>query len=330
MNQIGQFILTYFTDIVIVIILFIIILFYFIVKRKNQDNKHNSFKEKINNNENNALKKEEDNYFQYTIIPKKRIFNESFEITKKSFEIFNGLKIIIADDNKINQKVLTGLLANSGIDIKLADNGQEVLDILDEEDNVSIILMDVRMPIMDGLEASKIIKNNKKFDNILIVALSGDIAIDDIKKMNQAGMQENLKKPLRLYDLFKVLYSYTDKQITIIKEEKSSCLNIHDGVEICGGDKKLYKDILHDFTALYKDINKRLYNNLVKNDLKDSLYILLDISGLAASIGANKLAKITTQYREIIINNYKSKYNKAHINFTNEINKVFNEIKLEL
>jgi len=98
-------------------------------------------------------------------------------ITKDNFKEFEGLRLLIAEDNLINQKVIVGLLKDSGINIKIANDGQECLDILAEDPNYPIILMDAHMPRIDGLEATRQIRANPAYDHITVMALSGDTGV---------------------------------------------------------------------------------------------------------------------------------------------------------
>ncbi|MDF1884341.1 response regulator, partial [Sulfurimonas sp. SAG-AH-194-C21] len=76
-------------------------------------------------------------------------------IKKQNFSEFSGERIIVAEDNLINQKVLTGLLAGSGIEVLIANDGQEVLEILENDTDFLMILMDAHMPRLDGFEATR-------------------------------------------------------------------------------------------------------------------------------------------------------------------------------
>lgn len=222
------------------------------------------------------------------------------KITKENFKEFAGVRILVAEDNLINQKVISGLLADSGIELVIADDGQIALDILQEDDNFLLILMDAHMPRVDGFEATKQIRKNPKYDHILIVALSGDTAADDIKKMREAGMSEHLEKPLRINDLYDILYAYADN-FTALANSKASAtnsafqtqeLNGVKGLEICGGDETFYHEILDEFVTNYTDSAERLSDMLYSDKLQEADKLLLDIIGVASNIGAEPLQEI--------------------------------------
>ena len=224
------------------------------------------------------------------------------KITKQNFKEFAGERVIVAEDNLINQKVLTGLLAGSGIEIVMANNGQEALDILEKDSNFLMVLMDAHMPVMDGFEATRAIRANPKYNHILVVALSGDTAADDIKKMEDAGMAEQLEKPLRMDALYDILYAYSgfekrevDENIVEVISTKE--LDGEKGLGICGGDEQFYSEILKEFVTDYGDSSMKLEKLLRNGELESADRLLLDIVGVTANIGADPLHKIATDLK---------------------------------
>lgn len=225
------------------------------------------------------------------------------KITKHSFVEFTGERILVAEDNLINQKVLSGLLAESGIELVMANDGQEALDILENDTNFLMILMDAHMPRIDGFEATRTIRANSKYDHILVVALSGDTAVDDIKKMREAGMSEQLEKPLRMEFLYNIFYAYTDQKTKPNKEDElvevimTKDLNGDIGLETCGGDEEFYREILGEFILNYSTSSDTLGEFLRSNDLASADKLLLDILGITSNIGAIPLSEIASNLK---------------------------------
>ena len=230
---------------------------------------------------------------------KKRDVPPHGKITKENFKEFAGIRILVAEDNLINQKVITGLLADSGIELVIADDGQIVLDILEKDSNFLLILMDAHMPRVDGFEATRQIRQNPNYNHILIVALSGDTAADDIKKMQEAGMEEHLEKPLRMNDLYDILYAYADNfkasaqgEKEIVHAPQTQELNGAKGLDICGGDETFYHEILSEFVTNYASSAEQLSDMFHNDKLQDADKLLLDIIGVASNIGADPLHEI--------------------------------------
>ncbi|SFV68288.1 sensory box histidine kinase/response regulator [hydrothermal vent metagenome] len=225
------------------------------------------------------------------------------KITKEDFQEFSGERILLAEDNIINQKVIQGLLADSGIEVVIANDGVEVLEILQEDDNFNIILMDAHMPRMDGFEATRKIRANSRYDHIVVVALSGDTASDDIRKMNEAGMTEHLEKPLKMDAFYDILYAYAPLKKEEAVDIAYSEINTEKGLEISGNDSDFYNEILQEFIQSYKDTYKIVDSLIQHNQLANADQLLLDISGVAANIGADKLHNTAVSLKASLKNN---------------------------
>lgn len=117
-------------------------------------------------------------------------------------ESLAGLRVLVAEDNKINQLVITKMLEKEGIVFRLVDNGLECTQLTENED-FDLILMDIHMPVMDGVEASKIIRNsaNKKLANTPIIALTANVMSDDIQYYLSIGINAHIAKPTQPRDL---------------------------------------------------------------------------------------------------------------------------------
>jgi len=222
------------------------------------------------------------------------------KITKEDFKLFAGERILLAEDNLINQKVILGVLGDSGIDVVVANDGQEALDILQKDKDFMIILMDAHMPRIDGFEATKIIKQNPQYDHITIVALSGDIASDDIKKMKDAGMNEHLEKPLRIDALYDILYQYSRKSKLTNTPSDLEVLAIQRGLQISGNDVDFYHDILKEFLSTYSNSAEELEILLKNNKTAQADQLLLDIVGVSANIGADALTSCANDIKNSI------------------------------
>ncbi len=135
-------------------------------------------------------------------IPEKGKHNIPSEIPE-SYSGLEGKKILVAEDNKINFFVANKFLVNWGIKVTHAENGQIALDILDKEE-FDLILMDLHMPVMDGIEATRIIRNSTipKIKDIPIVALTAAIMSESHDKIDDLNINDYVLKPFKPHDLF--------------------------------------------------------------------------------------------------------------------------------
>ncbi|OHE06820.1 MAG: hypothetical protein A3G74_05460 [Sulfurimonas sp. RIFCSPLOWO2_12_FULL_34_6] len=128
---------------------------------------------------------------------------------KDSIKALGKHKIFIAEDNIINQKVMSGLLKDTEIEIEFANDGLEVLKLLQNtHDFPRLILMDINMPNLDGYMTTQSIRRNKQYDNIAIVGLSGNTDAKEIEQAKELGMQDYLIKPIDVKELYKILIKY--------------------------------------------------------------------------------------------------------------------------
>ena len=116
-------------------------------------------------------------------------------VTDTPFSL-KGTRVLVVENNLINQIIIESLLVRSGIDVTLANDGQEALDALHENNRFHAVLMDCQMPYMDGYQAAQLIRNNPRFDTLPIIALTAHALEGDREKSLEAGMDDHLTKPI--------------------------------------------------------------------------------------------------------------------------------------
>ena len=128
---------------------------------------------------------------------------------KKNIDLLEGHRVLLVDDNAINQEIVAGLLENSHIELSVASNGQEAVDMFSSK-VYSLILMDIQMPIMDGYEATRIIREKDK--QIPIIAITANAMKEDIIKSAKRGMNDHINKPINVEKLYATLLKYIPHQ----------------------------------------------------------------------------------------------------------------------
>ena len=153
---------------------------------------------------------------QYRMKTKK--LSENTEPHKEEMKYdLEGKKVLMAEDHPINAKIARTIMENRGMIVQCAENGEIACDIFAESDlnEYDAILMDIRMPVMDGLEATKKIRNMNRADarQIPIIAVSANAFDNDIEKSKEAGMNEHLAKPINPDILYNCLQKFFDKNV---------------------------------------------------------------------------------------------------------------------
>ena len=175
-----------------------------------------------------------------------------------------GTRILFAEDNALNQKVTLGLLSDTHATIEVANNGLEAISILRKDSAFDVVLMDIQMPVMDGLTAAKHIREELKL-TLPIIATTAHAMQQDIDKSLAAGMDGHINKPVDPNRFFDVLVEVLDKRqssaTTEVISETSvapTSLTFIDkptALKTLLGDETLYSDLLNDFVALEGELS---------------------------------------------------------------------------
>ncbi|WP_198266182.1 ATP-binding protein [sulfur-oxidizing endosymbiont of Gigantopelta aegis] len=223
---------------------------------------------------------------------------------KQQINTLNG-KILLAEDNQINQEIILSLLEESKLSIDIANDGLEATEKF-SNNHYQLIIMDIQMPIMDGYEASQIIRKQDK--NIPIIAITANAHFEDLQKTMQAGMNEHLNKPIDVNTLYEVLIKYISGETTA--EKTVSKKSPHDseeadflagfktldtdlGLSYFSGNTNIYKKILTKFAHGYRNTDTSTLNN---DEIKRLTHT---VRGLSANIGATALNTLTVQLNEV-------------------------------
>ena len=126
------------------------------------------------------------------------------------YKEFAGKRLLVVEDMEINREIITSFLTPTGIHIDTAENGKKALEKIKEKPPYDVILMDMRMPEMDGIEATRHIRelDSPEHRKMPIVAITANVFSDDIEKCKQAGMNDHVGKPFELSSVIEVLRKY--------------------------------------------------------------------------------------------------------------------------
>ena len=137
-----------------------------------------------------------------------RGFSPSRDNSFQDIGLLQGVKLLLADDNIINQEIILGLLENSKVELDIASDGQEAVEKFRAND-YDIILMDIQMPVMDGYQATKIIRQENK--EIAIIALTANAMREDLVKSMASGMNAHLNKPVEVEKLYETILHHVKR-----------------------------------------------------------------------------------------------------------------------
>ena len=132
---------------------------------------------------------------------------DTVEVSDERLATIRGAKVLLVEDNDLNQEVATELLRGVGLVVEVADNGQIAVEKV-QAASYDIVLMDMQMPVMDGLSATRIIREMPQFKRLPIVAMTANAMQSDREACRAAGMDDHVAKPIEPRELFQTLLKW--------------------------------------------------------------------------------------------------------------------------
>jgi CheY-like chemotaxis protein len=228
------------------------------------------------------------------------------------FEAIRGARILVVEDNAINQQVIQKTIESEGLVVAIANNGQEAVVMVDRK-NFDVVLMDIQMPEMDGMEATQLIRTKPQHNKLPIIAMTAHAMSDVREKFLAAGMNDYITKPFDVDDLFNILKKWIDpkrpenphfshevsKNVPLSKKTqpiKFKKLPNHlpgidaaAGLKRVHGDQFLYAQLLQDFYQEHHETITKISAFLQKGDFQRAQCLTHDLKGTAGNLGVNHL-----------------------------------------
>ncbi|MBJ7556651.1 response regulator [Marinomonas spartinae] len=241
---------------------------------------------------------------QFFSIEKMAVANEEIEFIPQ----LSKFHILLVEDNLINQQVALGYLKGTGVQVDCAENGQVAIEKI-QETKYDLVLMDIQMPVMDGLATTSFIRDMRLDYELPIIAMTAHTSSEDIEKSLAVGMNDHIPKPIPSGLLYRILNKYliqsrTDKNeiSDSFSEEltlndrlsmlyKISSLRAKKAIYSLKSDTSLYLKIVHSFWSQYKAM---LSNSKALSLTLDNHSLLNDIHSLksnASYIGAEAISQ---------------------------------------
>jgi two-component system sensor histidine kinase/response regulator len=240
--------------------------------------------------------------------------NQYVEIPNLS--IISGSQILVVEDNITNQEIARELLESEGFEVDIAENGVLAIEKVQQK-IYDVVLMDMQMPVMDGVTATKKIREIFDFDSLPIVAMTANIMQEDKDQCFSAGMNDYVAKPIEPNDLWTLLLKWIRprKQSTSkVAKGKSYGQKIKIPSHIKGLDTKLglhrvlnkelfYISILKSFVTTQSTTIEQIEIALNANNLEVAQRLTHTLKGMLGSIGALPLQEYVRQLESAIKNN---------------------------
>ncbi|HJX58410.1 MAG TPA: response regulator, partial [Thiobacillus sp.] len=253
-----------------------------------------------------------------SVLGRGRIFGVADKHHEKSPDLavsgkLAGARVLLVEDNDINREFVVELLRSEGIVVDEALNGAQAVDRVQQQD-YDAVLMDIQMPVMDGLEATRRIRalagvpGGERFARLPIIAMTALAMAQDAEQSRAAGMNDHVTKPIEPDRLMAALANFvrlsagrTDKPVRIAAEaapqtgeippdlQALTSLDAREGVRRIGGKADAYRKQLRRFREHYSDAATQLQRLAAERDVQQAEEYCHALKGVAGSIGAQAL-----------------------------------------
>jgi CheY-like chemotaxis protein/HPt (histidine-containing phosphotransfer) domain-containing protein len=231
----------------------------------------------------------------------------------------DGARILLVEDNVINQEVATEILSSAGATVEIANNGQEAIDAV-AASTYDLVLMDLQMPVMGGYEATKFIRSDRKNLNLPIIAMTAHAMQGVEAECKAAGMNDYVSKPIDPNNLFSTIQKWVKPSTTIKKAVVTSSssddnaaaaeqklpdhipgVDINEGVSRVGGNRKLYLKLLNDFASNYQPYAINIRKAIAEQKIEEAKRLAHTLKGVSGNISAHEVFSLSEQIEKALI-----------------------------
>jgi signal transduction histidine kinase/CheY-like chemotaxis protein/HPt (histidine-containing phosphotransfer) domain-containing protein len=237
-------------------------------------------------------------------------------------QALKGTRLLLVEDNELNREVVLGLLEDAPIAIETAENGEVAVRLVSQQ-NYDLVLIDMQMPVMDGLTATKLIRADPRFRTLPIIAMTANAMASDREKCLQAGMNDHIPKPVDPDQLFDVLLRWTRPRGSVAMQEARNKLDSVqsptsddtvrlqiDGVDTrtalkrTGGNRKRYESLLQRFANSQSSAVDDIRTAVAARDMSTATRLAHSLKGTSANLGADALAELAAKAEIALATNH--------------------------
>ena len=227
--------------------------------------------------------------------------------SEKDLAALRGARLLVVEDNAINQQVATEFLEKAGISVQVAENGEEACQAVLREE-FDGVLMDIQMPVMDGYEATKNILSQPEHQDLPIIAMTAHLLETDREKCLAAGMKDRIEKPVQPAQLFATLARWVTPRRSTAPGATSAPasdgqgeettwpdslagIDLQTGLSYLEGNCSLYAKLLREFNRDHRHTAQEIADAIAAGDLPTAQRTAHTIKGVAGNIAASRLQK---------------------------------------
>jgi two-component system sensor histidine kinase/response regulator len=227
-------------------------------------------------------------------------------------ERIHGARILLVEDNELNREVALGLLEDARLLIDTAENGEMAVEMVGKQ-NYELVLMDMQMPVMDGIAATRAIRANPQFRSLPIIAMTANAMASDREKCVEAGMNDHLAKPIDPDQLFGALLRWIkprdraaearnvpeDRPVSEAASRTAPLeiagIDTKTALKRTGGNPKRYESLLERFADSESQVVSEIRRALAANDTSTARRLAHSLKGAAGNLGAESLSELAAK-----------------------------------
>ncbi len=212
-----------------------------------------------------------------------------------------GSRVLLVEDNAINQEIAVQLLQLAGLTVRVAADGAQALDLLERE-TFSLVLMDIEMPVMDGLETTQKLRADPRFKDLPLIAMTAHAMIGDEELFLKVGMNDYLSKPVTEERLYRTLRRWLPETAagpaTAARPPETTAglpelpgIDLSKALHHAAGNRQVLDRVLRHFFATQEHTARRLEATLQDGDKETARRMVHALKGEAGAISADAVAK---------------------------------------
>lgn len=264
---------------------------------------------------------------------------------------FNDALVLLVEDNDVNQMIAQHLLHHAGLRVDTCQNGEEALTFIQLK-QYDLVLMDIQMPVMDGLEATRVIRSyGAEYASLPIIAMTAHATQEHRAESLEAGMNDHITKPIDPIQLYRVMSNYLPlakqgsewEQIEQEDEDTFDIefddepqmkplpvqvpgLDIAEAMERLGHNQKLYLKLLSSFAARQSNLINHVSRALDDGQFEEARVALHTAKGSSANISAVRFSEVAARYESAVIQEHESKFQPLTV----ELSEAWSELEASI
>jgi two-component system sensor histidine kinase/response regulator len=222
---------------------------------------------------------------------------------QQQLSAIRGSRLLLVEDNELNREVALGLLDEAGLQVDTAENGQQALAMLEKTD-YDLILMDMQMPVMDGVTATREIRKDPRYARLPIVAMTANAMARDRELCEQAGMNGHVAKPIEPSELYQELLRWLPSSPPPAAEEGELVIpgvDVALGLRRVLGKKTLYRKVLASFVRTQANAGEQLRQALRSGDRTTARRIAHSCKAVCGNIGATVMQELCDRVEQRLV-----------------------------